>query len=72
MKPNRALRFVVTGALLVAPVSIGCEEPEPDHINEPAPQEVISSNEVAPPPEEVEELDTVNEPAQDEPTTEGE
>lgn len=42
---SRVLRFAVTGALLVAPLTTGCGDDEDDHIyiNEPAPEPVVNN-----------------------------
>lgn len=67
---RRALRFVVTGALLLSPMAVGCggeedmvNEPAPETINEP-PEEHETVNEPAPEPEpDIAPQPTVNEPA---------
>lgn len=65
---KKVLRFVVTGALLSAPMVTGCGS-EPDMVNEPAPQPTVNEpveetmNEVVE-PEPIEE-DPINEPPEE-------
>lgn len=67
---SRVLRFAVTGALLVAPLTAGCGDDEDDHIyiNEPAPEpavnEPVDDGPVVPEPVQP----TVNAPPEPHPT----